>query len=92
MNSKKEYSTIKFLASGVTAKLYPDDTILETAEREGVEALSCCRYGNCGRCQIRLVSGEVTMLCELALDPTDKADGFILACQAKSTGDIEVNL
>jgi hypothetical protein len=39
---------------------------------------------------VRLVSGAVTMACEDALEPGEKAQGIILACQAKSTGNVVV--
>ena len=37
-----------------------------------------------------MTSGEVEMAVEDALDPDDKANGIILACQAKPKGDIAV--
>jgi ferredoxin len=37
-----------------------------------------------------MTSGEVEMAVEDGLDPDDKANGIILACQAKPKGDITV--
>ena len=37
-----------------------------------------------------MTSGEVEMAVEDALDADDKANGIILACQAKPASDIEV--
>jgi hypothetical protein len=35
---------------------------------------------------VKLTKGEVTMAVEEGLDPADKDQGYVLACQAKSTG------
>ena len=37
------------------------------------------------------VSGRVTMAVEEALTDQDRAEGYILACQAKIQGDVEVD-
>ena len=39
---------------------------------------------------MRLLSGTVTMEVEDGLDPGDKENGLILACQARTTADIRV--
>ena len=38
-----------------------------------------------------MTSGEVEMAVEDALDPDDKADGIILACQAKAKSEVTVD-
>lgn len=83
-------STITFTRSRKTAPLLSDVSVLEVAEAIGVDIPSSCRVGTCGICLTRLVSGSVTMEIEEGLDPADKAAGFILACQAKSTASIQV--
>jgi hypothetical protein len=42
-------------------------------------------------CRVKLLSGRVTMAVEDALTAQDKADGFILACQAKVQGEVRVD-
>lgn len=79
-------TTVTFSVAGVSAPLPADQTVLEAAEGAGVEIPYACRIGECGVCVRKLLSGEVTMAVEKGLDPTDKAKGYILACQAKSTG------
>lgn len=79
-------TTVTFSVSGVSAALPKDQTVLEAAEGAGVEIPYSCRIGECGVCVTRLLQGQVTMAVESGLDPTDKAQGYILACQAKSTG------
>jgi ferredoxin len=49
-----------------------------------------CRAGICGICKTRLLEGKVTMEVQDALTEEDKANGLILACQAKSIGNLTV--
>ncbi len=78
--------TITFSVAGVSAPLRSETTVLEAAEAAGVEIPYSCRSGVCGLCVVKLKQGAVSMDVEEGLDPADKAKGFVLACQAKSTG------
>jgi ferredoxin len=71
--------------------LTPDKTILEASEDVGVDIDYSCRVGTCGICKTKLLSGKVTMEIEDALTGEDKAEGIILACQAKATEDVAVD-
>lgn len=82
--------TVSFTASDVSTPLQPDETVLEAAERVDVDIDYSCRVGTCGECKVKLLSGEVTMEEEDGLDPGDKEQGMILACQAKADRDIAV--
>ncbi|NNM77759.1 2Fe-2S iron-sulfur cluster binding domain-containing protein [Sphingomonas sp. ID1715] len=79
-------TTITFSVAGVSAALPAGQTVLEAAEGAGVEIPYACRVGECGVCVVKLLDGEVTMAVETGLAPSDKANGYVLACQAKSTG------
>ncbi|MEW5976335.1 MAG: 2Fe-2S iron-sulfur cluster-binding protein [Acidobacteriota bacterium] len=83
-------ATVTFARSGKSAALPPDQTILDVADSVGVEIDNSCRSGSCGSCKVKLLSGTVTMECEDALEPNDKAQNIILACQAKSTSNVAV--
>jgi ferredoxin-NADP reductase/Fe-S-cluster-containing hydrogenase component 2 len=80
-----------FRASGVTAPVPVDATILDAADTAGVPIDNACRSGTCASCRVKLVSGRVTMAAEDALTDQDRAEGYILACQAKAQGDVEVD-
>lgn len=82
--------TLTFSRAGKSAPLPPDKSVLEVADEIGVEIDNSCRVGTCGVCRIKLLSGEVTMAVEEGLEPGDKEKGIILACQAKSKGDVTV--
>ncbi|NOX56083.1 MAG: 2Fe-2S iron-sulfur cluster binding domain-containing protein [Planctomycetes bacterium] len=83
--------TVTFEKSGKSTALWPDETLLEAAERVGVEIDYSCRVGMCGVCTVKLVSGQVTMETDDGLDPDDKAAGMILACQAKADADVTID-
>lgn len=82
--------TVTFSKSAKSTHLQPDETILEASERVGVEIDYSCRVGMCGVCTVKLLSGKVSMEVETGLEPEEKTAGMILACQAKSTGDVTV--
>lgn len=85
----QEFS-INFSKSAKIKNVNSSISVLEAAEEIGVEIDSSCRDGSCGACLVKLSSGKVTMACEDGLDSSDKDQGFILACQAKATSDLEV--
>lgn len=83
-------ATVRFAKSNVTAPLPPDRSVLEVSEDVGVNIDYSCRVGICGVCKTQLLEGKVTMEVQEALTPEDKARNIILACQAKSIGNLVV--
>jgi ferredoxin len=83
-------ASIRFSKSNKVAALPPDKSVLEIAESAGVPIDFSCRAGICGVCKTRLLEGNVTMEVEEALTADDKVQGIILACQAKSIGNLVV--
>lgn len=81
---------VSFSISQKAAPLPPDTSVLEAAEHVGVSIDNSCRAGTCGLCKVRLLKGSVTMAVEDGLPPEEKSKGIILACQAKSKTNIEV--
>lgn len=69
----------------------PALTVLEAAEECGVDIPYECRSGICGQCKTKLVTGRVAMAVQDALTPSDKANGVILACQARPVRDVVVD-
>ena len=61
------------------------------ADEVGVFIDNACRSGTCASCRVKLLSGKVSMAVEDALTEQDKAEGYILACQAKIHGDVRVD-
>lgn len=84
-------ATATFARSNRAVALRPDLTILEIAEDAGVDIEFSCRSGVCGACKVRLLTGTVTMEVEEGLAPGEKAQGYILACQARSSNSVSID-
>jgi ring-1,2-phenylacetyl-CoA epoxidase subunit PaaE len=67
------------------------ETILAATLRARPDAPYACTGGVCGTCRARLVSGEVRMDRNYALEPEELARGLVLACQSHPVSD-EVEL
>jgi ferredoxin-NADP reductase len=81
---------LTFSRTAKSVALAPDKSLLEMAEDAGVNIDFECRSGICGRCKTRLLGGCVTMETQDALDDEDKANNFILMCQARATEPVTV--
>jgi len=82
---------VAFARSGKSSALPPAKTILDVADEIGVEIDNSCREGTCGTCKVKLLAGEVTMEVDDGLDPEDRSQNMILACQAKSRHAVSVD-
>jgi len=63
------------------------ERLLTAMRREGIKAPHSCLVGSCASCMCTLVTGEVDLLANDALDQDELAEGWILACQAVATSD-----
>jgi ring-1,2-phenylacetyl-CoA epoxidase subunit PaaE len=59
-----------------------NETVLDGALRSGIDARYSCKSGVCSTCRAKLVSGEVDMDANYALEDYEVARGFILCCQS----------
>jgi ring-1,2-phenylacetyl-CoA epoxidase subunit PaaE len=60
-----------------------DETVLEAAARAGLELPFSCRAGVCSTCRTKVISGEVAMEQNYALEHWELEQGYVLACQAR---------
>lgn len=80
---KKEVSiTIKMDAFETTIKGSKDQTILDAALENDVDAPYSCQGGACATCIGRLVSGNAAMQQNHILTDEEIDDGLVLTCQA----------
>ena len=69
----------------------PGSTILEAAKAANVAIDAPCNgNGSCGKCRVKLVSGDVTGMQTGHISDEDYAAGWRLGCATKPAGDITV--
>jgi ring-1,2-phenylacetyl-CoA epoxidase subunit PaaE len=70
----------------------PGTPVLDGAQRARPDLPFACKGGVCGTCRARVVSGEVRMRRNFALEPPEVAAGFVLTCQSLPvTGELTVD-
>jgi ring-1,2-phenylacetyl-CoA epoxidase subunit PaaE len=69
----------------------PGERILDALLKVRTDAPYACKGGVCGTCRAKVVSGEVRMERNYALEDSEVAAGFVLACQSHPVTD-EVTL
>jgi len=62
-----------------------DVSVLDAAERAGLELPFSCRSGICATCRARITAGAAVMTRNTALEPWETDAGFVLCCQARPT-------
>ncbi len=59
------------------------DSVLDAAERAGLDLPFSCRSGVCSTCRTKVVRGKVRMAENYALEAWELEQGYVLACQSK---------
>jgi NAD(P)H-flavin reductase/ferredoxin len=68
----------------------PNESVLDAAQRAGLEIPFSCRKGVCGTCKGRVVSGEVRAYSGDALGVAERAAGDVLFCNARPRSNLEI--
>jgi len=64
------------------------ENLYKVAKRAGVVLnASCSGYGSCGKCLVRLLSGELDSPKQFLISDVDYEDGWRLACTSRVSGD-----
>ena len=83
---------ISFAKSGKQVICDGLESILDVAEREGIEIPSSCRSGTCGTCKQKLLEGQVEYDGDPeALEDSDREQGFILTCIGRPVGKVAID-
>jgi ring-1,2-phenylacetyl-CoA epoxidase subunit PaaE len=70
-----------------TATIPSGTPVLDGAQRARPDLPFACKGGVCGTCRARLVSGEVRMRRNFALEQAELDAGFVLTCQSMPVSD-----
>jgi ring-1,2-phenylacetyl-CoA epoxidase subunit PaaE len=70
------------LTSTVTTPVDANESVLNAALRVRPDVPFACTGGVCGTCRARLVSGDVRMTENYALEPEELERGYVLTCQS----------
>src|SRR5271170_1917273 len=68
----------------------PDESVLNAAQRAGLEIPFSCRKGVCGTCKGRVISGDVRAFTGDALSTAERSTGQVLFCNARPRSDLLV--
>jgi ferredoxin-NADP reductase len=79
-----------FVRSEKVCQLSDGSTLLDLAERSGVQIPYGCRQGLCGTCATRVLSGSVHMDAEDGLTAEQKSAGYVLPCVSHPKGTVVV--
>ena len=86
--------TVTIQPSGHQFTLETDETVLDSALRQGYAMPYGCRGGACGACKAKVISGEVNYPDgdPLAISETEKTTGMALFCVAHASSDLEIEV
>jgi NAD(P)H-flavin reductase/ferredoxin len=68
----------------------PNESVLDAAQRAGLEIPFSCRKGVCGTCKGRIVSGDARAFSGDALSPAERDEGHALFCNARPRSDLVI--
>jgi ferredoxin-NADP reductase len=80
--------TVVFLHSEKICQVSSGSTLLDLAERNGVQIPFGCRQGQCGTCATRVLSGTVRMDVEAGLTAAQRSAGYVLPCVSRAEGTV----
>lgn len=87
---------VNFVSSNDSVNVEKGTTILEAARKTGVIIESPCNgTGVCGKCKVKIVGDNLKNVIqdgEHHLSDEERAQGFVLSCQTRVIGDIDVEV
>ena len=73
---------IRFIKSGKIIAADGALTLLELAEKSGINIGHECRAGLCSECMVKCLDGKIDMTAQAEIDDQDKNKGWVYACCA----------
>lgn len=78
--------------SGKIIKAKAGEPLLKSLESVGLKVPSSCRCGECSYCRVKILSGTVFQPETALVRMSDRQYGYVHACQAYPTSDLEILL
>jgi ferredoxin len=86
-----ETHEIEFVEEGRTLEIEEDESILDAAERAGMDLPYQCRMGVCGVCcAARAENGEVDQFEGMFLSEAEQEEGYVLTCIGRPLSDLKL--
>jgi ring-1,2-phenylacetyl-CoA epoxidase subunit PaaE len=85
--AKSTAATMTMDGSARSFTMDKDQTILEAALENALDAPYACKAGVCSTCRCKVIEGEVEMVANHALEDGEVARGYILSCQSYPISD-----
>ncbi len=87
---------IEFQPIGKRVKVSPGTSVYEAARQAGIDLASICGgEGNCGQCQVVVLTGQVTPITpdeKFILSDLERSNGMRLACCTQALSDLKINI
>ncbi|MBI4962005.1 MAG: DUF4445 domain-containing protein [Desulfomonile tiedjei] len=84
---------VRFLPDDVIVESFVGELLLDVALDAGIFLPAACGgSGACGQCKIKVLEGSVDALKIDKVHAAARAEGFVLACQSRLTGDVTVEV
>lgn len=80
--AKSTQATIAMDGAARSFSMGKDQTILDAALENALDAPYACKAGVCSTCKCKVLEGEVEMVANHALEDYEVAQGYILSCQS----------
>ncbi|CUH39009.1 1,2-phenylacetyl-CoA epoxidase, subunit E [Jannaschia seosinensis] len=80
--AKPTEATLRLDGASHVLTMDRDQSLLEAALADGIDAPYACKAGVCSTCMCRVVEGEVEMVQNHALEDYEVERGYVLSCQS----------
>lgn len=81
-NAKATAATITMDGASRSFEMDKENTILDAALENALDAPYACKAGVCSTCKCKVLEGEVEMVANHALEDYEVERGYVLSCQA----------
>jgi propane monooxygenase reductase subunit len=92
--SSKEVYNVRLEPVGIEMEVEEDETVLESAFRQGIAVPHGCKEGQCASCKAVLIEGEIDLkkYSTFALNDMERDQDHILLCRTLAFTDLEIEL